>query len=167
VAGTEQAIVRAVRDIDPRLPPPSIERADRDVFETLAPRLFVFRLLSFFGGLAAFLAVIGLYGVMSRAIAERTREIGIRIALGADPHRLVRAVVREGLGIAAIGAASGLLAAAVVVRVFRSLVYRTSVYDTWTWAAVTLLLVLVSVGVSYLAARKATRVDPVLVLREE
>ena len=167
VAVTEQAIVRAVRDIDPRLPPPSIERADRDVFETLAPRLFVFRLLSFFGGLAAFLAVIGLYGVMSRAIAERTREIGIRIALGADPHRLVRAVVREGLGIAAIGAASGLLAAAVVVRVFRSLVYRTSVYDTWTWAAVTLLLVLVSVGVSYLAARKATRVDPVLVLREE
>ncbi|MGH7623803.1 MAG: FtsX-like permease family protein, partial [Gemmatimonadaceae bacterium] len=167
VAAMERAIARAAHDIDPRLPAPSFQRADRVVAEATAPRVFVFRLLSFFGGFATLLAVIGLYGVMSRVVAERTREIGIRMALGAEPRRLLRAVVREGVCIAAIGATLGLLAAAVAARVLRSLVYHTSVYDVWTWATVTLLLLLVSGGVCFLAARKTTSVDPMLVLREE
>ncbi|HEX5408177.1 MAG TPA: ADOP family duplicated permease [Gemmatimonadaceae bacterium] len=166
-AAIERAIARVAHDVDPRLPAPSVQRADRVVAETTAPSVFVFRLLGFFGGFATLLAVIGLYGVMSRVVAERMREIGIRMALGAEPARLVRAVVGEGLSITAIGAALGLLAAVVAVRILRSLVYHTSVYDVWTWAAVTLLLLLVSGAVCLLAARKTTRVDPMLVLREE
>jgi putative ABC transport system permease protein len=163
----EAEIARAARAIDPALPRPAFEETATVVAKALAPRAFVFVLLTLFAGVAAFLAIVGLYGVLSRVVAERTREIGIRVALGAEPRRVIRSVLGQGLPVIAIGAAIGIVASLAIARAMRSLVYQTDVYDPRTFVASALLLVLVALLASYVPARRATRIDPVMALRNE
>ncbi len=124
-------------------------------------------LATFFGGLALLLAAIGLYGLMSYAVAQRRREIGIRIALGADARRVVRTVVGEGLRVTLGGVAVGCAAALVAVRLVKSLLFGVSVYDPLTLVAAPALLVAIAIVACLVPALRAARVDPVIALRAE
>jgi len=163
----ESSILRAVQSLDPSLAPPPV-RVMRDVVaRAIAPRQFTFVLLGSFAALAGVLAVLGLYGVLANLVADRTREIGIRVALGADPRRVAGLVLGQGAALAGVGVLLGLGGSAIAVRALRSLMYATNVYDPWTFAAGAALLVAVSLIASYVPARRASRVDPVIALRAE
>ncbi|MDQ6831686.1 MAG: ABC transporter permease, partial [Gemmatimonadota bacterium] len=130
------------------------------------PRVIMLLMLAFAGvGLA--LGAIGIYGVVSYAVSQRVREIGIRIALGAPRGTLVRSVVRDGLTLAAAGVAIGLLAAGVLTRGMASLVFGVSASDPVTYVGLSLLLIAIAAAASYVPARRAAKVDPVVALRDE
>jgi putative ABC transport system permease protein len=167
VEQTEATITRLFRSMDRTLAPPAYEAMSDVLAERIAPRKFTFVLLGIFATLAASLAAIGLYGVLAHLVASRTREIGIRVALGADPRRVTGLVLRQGLGLAMLGVSIGVVASLVAVPAVRALVYNVSVYDPWTFAIGAGLLVAVSVVASYIPARRASRVDPVIALRAE
>ncbi len=124
-------------------------------------------LFSLFAGLALLLGAVGIYGVISYSVAQRTREIGIRIALGARRHEVLMMILRQGARLAFAGVAIGLLGALLLTQLMASLLYGVGARDPMTYAAVAILLVLVALAASYLPARRATRVDPVVALRYE
>ncbi len=117
--------------------------------------------------MALLLGVVGIYGVIAYAVTQRTREIGIRMALGAQPARLQRMFVRQGLLLAAVGAALGLAAAVALTRLMSSLLFKTAALDPLTYAAVSAVLILAAALASYFPSRRATAVDPVEALRIE
>jgi putative ABC transport system permease protein len=163
-----QAPIRsAVRELDPAQPEPVFTTVERALAETVAPRKYTLVLLGVFAFLAATLAVVGLYSVLAYLVAERTREIGIRIAVGADPARVRRMVLGQGLRFTLIGIAVGSILSIAAVRVLRASMYEMSVYDAPTFVAVSLLLGIVALVASWLPARRASRVDPVEALRAE
>ncbi|HEY2016339.1 MAG TPA: ABC transporter permease [Bryobacteraceae bacterium] len=125
------------------------------------------RMFMIFGGVALLLAVVGLYGVRSYTVATRTREIGIRMALGADARDALRLMLREGLVLTAIGAGTGLVLSFAIGRVLASLLYRVSGADPTVMSAAPLLLAAVSLAACYFPARKAARIDPMVALRHE
>jgi len=116
---------------------------------------------------AATLAIVGLYSVLAYLVSERTRELGIRIAVGADSGRVARMVLGHGLRLTIIGTILGAAVSVAAVRVLRALMYEMSVYDAPTFAAVAALLCVVALFVSWLPARRASRVDPALALRAD
>jgi len=120
-----------------------------------------------FGLFALVLAVIGIYGVVSYAVARRTREVGIRVALGARPHDVVRLVVRNGIAPAAVGIAAGLAAALLVTGLLGSMLYDVSPRDGFIFVAIPLLLGAVAMAATYLPALRALQVDPMTALRSE
>ena len=124
-------------------------------------------LFSLFAGLALLLGAVGIYGVISYSVAQRTREIGIRIALGARRHEVLMMILRQGARLAFAGVAIGLLGALLLTQLMASLLYGVGARDPMTYAAVAILLVSVALAASYLPARRATRVDPVVALRYE
>jgi predicted permease len=124
-------------------------------------------LLAVFGGLALLLASIGLYGVMSFAVSRRTRELGIRVALGARPGDVFRLVLKQGMALVIAGLVLGLAIAAMVTRLLVSFLYGVSAMDTLTFAAIPVLLTLVALLACYLPARRATKVEPLVALRYE
>ena len=124
-------------------------------------------LLAIAGGMALLLGVIGIYGVISYSVSQRTREIGIRLALGAPLQDVTGMFVRHGLVLSGIGAAFGLTAALALTRLMKSLLYDVSPADPLTYGAVSVGVVLAAALASYLPARRATRVDPVEALRAE
>ena len=124
-------------------------------------------LLAIAGGMALLLGVIGIYGVISYSVSQRTREIGIRLALGAPLKDVTGMFVRYGLVLSGIGAACGLTAALALTRLMKSLIYAVSPADPLTYSAVSAGLILAATLASYLPARRATRVDPVDALRAE
>lgn len=164
---TEDAIKQIMHAMDPLLPPPQMQRMNDVVAQAVAPRKFVFVLLAMFASLAALLAVIGLYGVLSRVVLERTREIGIRVALGAEPRGVIGLVLGQALSLVVIGVVLGAAGSLAAARLMQSLVYDTSVHDPLVFGAAMALLVGVAVLASYLPARRATAVDPVTALRHE
>ena len=127
----------------------------------------VSRLSSFFGLLALVLAGLGLYGLLSYSVAQRTREIGIRMALGAEERDVHRLVVGRGIALTLAGATLGLVAAFGVTRFLESLLYGVHPIDPVTFTVVAVLLLLVALAACYVPARRATRVDPMTVLRFE
>jgi ABC-type antimicrobial peptide transport system permease subunit len=124
-------------------------------------------LLGFSAALSLLLASVGLYGVLSYAVARRTREMGIRMALGAGTRTVRRVVVRQGLVLVSLGVALGFLASIAGASLLSSFLYGVSPTDLATYALVTGLLVGVALAASYLPARRATRVDPLIALRGE
>ena len=139
--------------------------------ETIATQLAVDRmiavLLSVFGGAALLLAAIGIYGVMGYAVAQRTREIGIRVALGAERGDIMKLIVRRGMVLTIIGAGLGLAFAFGLTRAVKSLLFGVSATDPLTFGAIVTLLVAVALLACYFPARRATKVDPVVALRNE
>jgi predicted permease len=137
------------------------------ISESLASRRFSMILLGGFAALALILSAIGIYGVISYLAAQRTQEIGIRMALGAQRRQVLGMVLGQGLRVAAIGVAIGLAAALALTRFIASLIYGVKPHDPLTFTGVAALLTLVALGASYLPALRATRIDPVMALRYE
>jgi putative ABC transport system permease protein len=131
-----------------------------------APRMAA-GLLTVFGGLALILAVVGVYGVLSYSVSQQTREIGIRMSLGAQPGEVLRLVIGQGFRLAAAGLALGLLAAFALMRLLSSLLFGVSAHDPVTFTGVSLVLASAAILACYLPARRATRVDPIIALRYE
>lgn len=161
------AIGKHIAAIDPKLPVSRIRTMEQVESAYLGPQRFNLMLVAFFGALALILAAVGIYGVASYFVAQRQREIGVRMALGAGPSNVFRLVVGQGASLALLGAAAGVLGAWLVAKSVQSLLYDISVHDPATFLAATLLLVLVALAASYLPARRAMCVDPVAALRSE
>ena len=157
----------AIRSVDADLPIAKLTSLETLLDASMTQPRFTMLLLAAFGGLALVLASVGIYGVISYAVAQRTREFGIRLALGAQPGRVFSIVVGQGVRIAGIGILLGLIAAAVVTRVMASLLFGVRPMDPLTFAAVPLLLIGVASLACYVPARRATRVDPMVALRYE
>jgi ABC-type antimicrobial peptide transport system permease subunit len=145
-------------------PPLTLEDA---VKNSIAAARMASTLTSLFGLTALMLAGIGLYGVMSYAVSRRTREIGIRMALGAERSEVLRLVIKQGLLLTGIGIALGLLAAVMLTRLLRSLLYEVGTTDPLTFGFVALLLAAVALLACYIPAQRATKVDPLVALRHE
>jgi putative ABC transport system permease protein len=124
-------------------------------------------LLSFFAAVALVIAAAGIYGVISYAVSRRTHEIGVRVALGANPRNVLLMVVWWGVSMTLIGVTLGLSAALALTRVIKNLLYDVKVTDPATFALTTLLLICIALIASYFPARRATKVDPLLSLRHE
>lgn len=167
VASLAGAVRAELRAIDPDLPVYGLRTMSERVQASLARRRFSMLLLSLFAGLALVLGTIGSYGVMAYQVGQGTRELGIRLALGATPGRLVGFVLREGLRVAAAGVALGLVAAVVFARGMRSLLFEVGAADPLTLLAVPAVLLVATLGACYLPARRAAAVDPASSLRSE
>jgi predicted permease len=161
------AIRQAARQLDANLPIYNLRTLEHQIDQSLLNDRLIATLSTAFGVLATLLAVIGLYGVMAYTVARRTREIGVRMALGAVPGDVVWLVMREVLALVGTGIALGLVAAWGLGRVISSQLYGVSATDPVTIAAAAGLLLLVALAAGYLPARRATRVNPVLALRYE
>jgi ABC-type antimicrobial peptide transport system permease subunit len=140
---------------------------DQVLSRSLALRSFMMLLLSIFGGLALMLASVGIYGVISFAVSQRTREIGVRMALGARPADVLRMILTEGLKLVAVGVVLGVAAALMLTRLLEGMVYGVSMRDPLIFVLVNLLMVAVSLAACYVPALRATRVDPITALRYE
>jgi ABC-type antimicrobial peptide transport system permease subunit len=157
----------AILGVDQSLRIFSIDAIPQIVERALTQDKLVAKLSSFFGLLALLLAGIGLYGVMAYAVARRTQEIGIRMALGAQRPDVVWLILRDTLAVILIGAAIGAPAAVAVARLIRSQLFGISPTDPLTLCAAVLLLTMVAALAGYLPARRAARIDPMIALRSE
>ncbi|HKG92444.1 MAG TPA: ABC transporter permease [Gemmatimonadaceae bacterium] len=166
-AAQAPALRGALRETDPALAFDELRTLD-DVFAaSLATRRFSMVVLGFFAALAMLLAMVGLYGVISYAVAQRTREIGVRMALGARPEDVARMVLGESALVVGAGLAAGVVGALLLTRLLRSQLYAVSAADPSVYAAVALSLAAVAMVAAYIPARRATKVDPMVALREE
>jgi putative ABC transport system permease protein len=161
------AIAREVRALDANQPFADPKPLDAYLSQSVAQRRFSMMLLGAFSALALVLAAVGIYGVLAYSVAQRTREIGVRMALGARDATVAGMVVREALGVVGAGLAVGVAGALALTRVLATLLYDISPTDPLTFATVTLALGAVAVAASYFPARRAARVDPIAALREE
>jgi putative ABC transport system permease protein len=170
-AGDPRTFVSAVRRrvlaLDPDQPVTAIHTMD-EILETAAaqPR-FTTSLLGALSGTALLLAIVGIYGVISYSVSERTQEMGIRLALGAERTDILRLVLGQGLALALGGIAIGLAASLALTRLLASMLYRVSATDPMTFVGGSLLFALIALVASYIPARRATRVDPMVALRYE
>ncbi len=166
--GNYGPLVRAaVRDIDGNQPVGRIRTMDAILDDSIARQRFTMSLVAAFAGLALMLALVGLYAVVSHSVAERLPEMGLRMALGASPANLVRMVLTESMRIVLAGIAFGLVVAFVVMRSLDTLLYGVRAYDPLTFILVPLLFLAAALAGSLLPAMRATRVDPMVVLRAE
>jgi putative ABC transport system permease protein len=169
--GSPEAILPAVRqkvhELDAELPLANIRTMEDWVANSAAqPRLNA-TILGIFAALAMLIAVIGIYGVLAYTVNQRTQEIGVRMALGAQPRDVLRLVVVEGMRVTFVGVCGGVLAAILLSRAVSSLVYGVQVHDPATFATVSVVLSLVALGACAIPARRAAKVDPMVALRYE
>jgi ABC-type antimicrobial peptide transport system permease subunit len=160
-------IRRAVWSVDPGLPLADVRTLAEVFKKSVARTSFTLALLAIAGAMALLLGMVGIYGVISYSVSQRTREIGIRMALGARREQLTRMFVRDGLRLAVIGVLCGFLAALALMRLLSSLLFQVSPSDPLTYFAVSLALITAAGLASYLPALRAAGVDPVQSLRAE
>jgi putative ABC transport system permease protein len=161
-------IIRStVRSLDKNVVLSEVQTMDQVVAEATAEPRFYVLLLGIFAAVALVLAAVGIYGVMSYSVSRRTQEIGIRIALGAQGSDVIRLVVRQGLFLVLIGVSAGLISALAVTRLMAGLLYGIQASDPITFVAVSLVLSGVALMASYIPARRATKIDPMVALRYE
>jgi len=169
--GDPKPLAGAIRDqvlaIDPNQPVFDVKTMEERVAVTLERRRFAVVLLGIFSGLALLLAAIGLYGVLAFAVSQRTREIGIHMALGARTRDVLLMVIRQGMALVVIGVVLGMAGAYAVTRTIRSLLFEVGATDPLTFVLVSVLLAVVGFVACYLPARRATKVDPLVALRYE
>jgi putative ABC transport system permease protein len=161
----QASVRRVLREIDPRAAVGQVSTLAEQLDAQFAQRRFQSLLLAIFSALALALAAVGIFGLLHYSVSRRTREIGVRMALGARPQEVVRMVLRQGLTLAAAGLALGLAVAFVVARAIASLLFEVRPHDPATFVVVTGLLALVATLACYIPARKASRVDPMEALR--
>jgi predicted permease len=161
------AVRHVVHTMDAALPITHMETAERLIAQSMASRRFDMLLLAAFAALALVLAAAGIYGLIAYSVAQRQRELGVRMAIGATSGGVVRLVLREGAWTTALGAAFGLIGAAALTRVMRSLLFGVGALDVVTFVGATGLLVVIALVASWLPARRAARVDPVIAMRGE
>jgi len=166
-ASLAAAVRREIRAVDQIVPITGLQTMegvlDREIFQRRAQSL----LLLVFAGLALLLAALGLYGVLAYGVTQRTREIGVRMALGARPSRVLLAITGQGLALSAAGIACGFAAAIAIARLIAKLLFGITATDARTFALVAILLLAVALLASYIPARRAMRIDPICALREE
>jgi ABC-type antimicrobial peptide transport system permease subunit len=158
---------KAISSVEPNLTAASLRTMDDLVSESVSQPRFNATLLSIFAGLALVLASVGIYGVVSYSVAQRTREIGIRMALGAKPGDVLRLVLTKGMALVMAGMIIGLVGAFLLTRVLESMLFGVTTTDPATYIAVTLVLAFVALIACYTPARRATKVDPMVALRYE
>lgn len=161
------ALAGALREIDANQPLVKVRTMEENMAVSVAQPRFRTWLLGVFAAVALLLAAVGVYGVMSYSVNQRTNEIGIRVALGAQPGDVFRAVIGQGMRLALVGVAVGLGASLALTRVLRTFLFGVSAFDPVTFAGVALLLAAVGLAASFFPARRATMVDPIVALRYE
>jgi putative ABC transport system permease protein len=166
-ASVTAAVRQAISALDPSLPLYDIKTLDDRLREQEAPSRAVATLLSVYGLLAMLQATLGLYGVLAQAVSQRTGELGLRMALGAQPAHILRLIIGQGLRLIVSGIVIGLAAALVLTRFLSGLLFGVSATDPLTFVLITLLLALVALLACWLPARRATKVDPLIALRYE
>jgi putative ABC transport system permease protein len=166
-AALAPAIRQSLRGLAPDLPLGGLGTLDELVADSLVEHRFPAILISLFGGIALLIAAVGVYGVISYSVAQRTHEIGIRVALGASRGRILRMTLGHGLRLAAVGAVLGLVASHWLTQLLRDLLYGVTPSDPMTLAGATFVLMAVAFAACWIPARRATRVDPLIALRYE
>jgi putative ABC transport system permease protein len=161
------AVQQAVWDVDPDQPVTNLATLEEFVSETLSEQRFLALLVGVFAAVAVLLTAVGIYGVMSFLVGDRTHEIGVRRALGARDREVLKLVVRQGFEVTLAGLAVGMAGALAVTHSLSSMLYGVSATDPATLAGVTVLLAAVGLAASYIPARRATKVDPLVALRYE
>jgi len=156
-----------VRTLDPDQPIYNIRTMDEIRGESVAPQRLNLMLLSIFAGIAFVLAIVGIYGVMSYAVTQRTHEIGIRMAIGAQPRDVFKMILGQGMLLTVIGMVAGLVGAFALTRLMATMLFSIKPTDPLTFAVVAVLLVAVALIACYIPGRRATKVDPVNSLRYE
>ena len=160
-----ETVKRAVAEVDPSRPAANLRTVEQNLSQqTQFLRLYIL-LLGIFGGIAAVLAAIGIYGVMSYSVAERTREIGIRMALGAGSGDVVKMVLRHALLMVAVGLSLGVAGSFALTRVIKSALYGVTATDPATYVGISVLLLLVAILACLIPARRAVAVHPTVALR--
>jgi putative ABC transport system permease protein len=166
-ASLNTEVERAIHAVDPTLPVFGQRTMEDFLADSMVRRKVVLSLMAAFAIVALLLAAIGTYGVMSVAANQRVREIGIRMALGAQRRDIERLIVRPGLVLAVAGVAAGVATAALLARLMSAVLFAVASTDVMTYASVSLLLILVTLVACYVPARRATRQDPLTALRTE
>jgi ABC-type antimicrobial peptide transport system permease subunit len=162
-----EIVSAAIRDIDPAIAVGTVSTISNLVDEALAPSRLAMALLGVFAAIALALAVIGVYGVVGYAVAARTKEFGIRIALGAAPRSVTSLVVNEGTRLALLGLLIGVVGAVALTRFMAGMLYGVRPIDPLTFASVAVLLLAATVVACAIPARRASAADPALTLRED
>ncbi|HXY31467.1 MAG TPA: ABC transporter permease [Gemmatimonadaceae bacterium] len=165
--GVFPAVRAAVQNVDRDVPISRVQTMQNLVEASVGPRRLSMWLLGAFAGIAMFLAALGIYGIMSYAVAQRRRDIGVRIALGAEQRDVLALILRQGMTLAAVGIGAGALGALALTRLIRSQLYGVSASDPLTFIAVILLLAGTALAATWIPALRATRVDPAVALRQE
>jgi putative ABC transport system permease protein len=158
---------RVIHEVNPDIAISDVQPMDEVITDALWQRRLWGVLLALFAGVALLLAAVGLYGVMSYLVTQRTREMGVRVALGARPLDVHRLIVGQGLKLLALGVALGLLGAFALSRLMTSLLFGVSAYDVPTFGGVSLLLAVVALVACFIPARRAAQVEPIIALRSE
>jgi putative ABC transport system permease protein len=161
------ALREQVRALDPEMPVSDIQPFTQTVSDAVAQPRFRTTLLALFGATALLLAVIGIYGVISYTVGRRTREVGIRMTLGASAGDVLRLVLRQGIGLTAAGLAVGIAGALLLTRSLSTLLFEVSALDVPTWSAVAVLLITAGLAACWIPARRAMRLDPARALRHD
>jgi ABC-type antimicrobial peptide transport system permease subunit len=159
--------VHEAHSVDRDVPMYGIRTMQKRLYDSLARQRFSSTMLMAFAAFALLLAAVGIYGVLAYLVTQSTHDIGVRVALGAQPGNILGLVVRQGMGLAAIGILAGLAGAAALTRVMASLLFGVSATDATTFGSVAGLLAVVALAATVIPARRATRVDPMVALREE
>jgi putative ABC transport system permease protein len=158
------AIRNGLRQLDPELPAANVRTLEQVISESVAPRRMSMVLLGVFAGIALLLASVGIYGVISYLVVQRTHEIGVRMALGAQRRDVLRLVVGHAAKLIGVGAAIGLVLALMSTRALSALLYNVGTFDFATFVFVTLTLAAIALLASYIPALRATRADPMIAL---